>query len=153
MITIFWSPNGIAFICALQEGERWTAPYFVSNVLEPLTKTEVYKRAKAAGKKLIVHMDNAPVHTAGCVDDFVKRHAIKLAPHPPYSPDLAPSDFYLFGALKSRLAGMTFNSRDEIVEWITDEFERIPSDELMRAFHNWQRRLEECSMSDGSYLK
>jgi histone-lysine N-methyltransferase SETMAR len=39
-----------------------------------------------------------------------------VLPHPPYSPDLAPSDFYLFGALKDAICGKRFGSDDEVAE-------------------------------------
>ena len=74
-------------------------------------------------------MDNAPIHRAAAVSEVMEEKLIQRAPHPPYSPDLAPSDFYLFGKLKSRLSGTEFRSSDEIIEWIRDEFAKIPRDE------------------------
>jgi histone-lysine N-methyltransferase SETMAR len=42
-----------------------------------------------------------------------------LFPHPPYRPDLAPSDFHLFGALKDAIRGKRFGSDDEVSEEVT----------------------------------
>jgi hypothetical protein len=39
-----------------------------------------------------------------------------VLPHPPYSSDLAPSDFHLFGALKDVIRGKRFGSNDEVIE-------------------------------------
>ena len=39
----------------------------------------------------------------------------ELLPHPPYSPDLAPKDFFLFSDLKRMLVGKKFKSNDEVV--------------------------------------
>jgi transcriptional regulator with AAA-type ATPase domain len=41
---------------------------------------------------------------------------MKRPPHPPYSPDLAPSDFYLFGYVKGCFAGHSFESEDALFE-------------------------------------
>jgi hypothetical protein len=41
---------------------------------------------------------------------------MKRAPHPPYSPDLAPCDFYLFRHIKSRLAGASFEEPDQFLQ-------------------------------------
>jgi hypothetical protein len=41
---------------------------------------------------------------------------MKSAPHPPYSPDLAPSDFYHFGYVKRCLAGLSFEDADQLLE-------------------------------------
>ena len=48
----------------------------------------------------------------------------ELLPHPPYSPDLAPSDFFLFPKLKEQLKGIHFNSpneaKHEAKTWLTN---------------------------------
>ena len=45
------------------------------------------------------HQDNAPVHNSNLVTDYLIKMGIKTLPHPPYSPDLAPCDFWLFPKL------------------------------------------------------
>jgi len=47
----------------------------------------------------------APAHTAGVATSVAAECGYELLPHPPYSPDLAPSDFYLFPLLKEHLRG------------------------------------------------
>jgi hypothetical protein len=44
----------------------------------------------------ILHHDNAPAHNALSVKTFLAKHKIPVLEHPPYSPDLAPCDFFLF---------------------------------------------------------
>ena len=46
------------------------------------------------------HQDNAPVHNFILVTDYLTKMGIKTVPHPPYSPDLAPRDFWLFPKLR-----------------------------------------------------
>ena len=46
------------------------------------------------------HLDNAPVHNSILVTDYLTKMCIKTVPHPPYSPDLAPYDFWLFSKLR-----------------------------------------------------
>jgi hypothetical protein len=43
------------------------------------------------------------------------KNGLRLAPHPPYSPDFAPSDFLLFGYVKERLKGMALPSYEELL--------------------------------------
>ena len=45
-------------------------------------------------------LDNAPVHNSILVTDYLTKMSIKTVPHPPYSPDLAPCDFWLFPKLR-----------------------------------------------------
>ena len=46
------------------------------------------------------HQDNAPVHNSILVTDYLTKMGIKTLPQPPYSPDLAPCDFWLFPKLR-----------------------------------------------------
>ena len=46
--------------------------------------------------------DNAPIHNSILVTDYLTKIGIKTAPHPPYSPDIAPCDFYLFPELREK---------------------------------------------------
>ncbi len=46
------------------------------------------------------HQDNAPFHNSILVTDYFTKMGIKTVPHPPYSPDLAPCDFWLFPKLR-----------------------------------------------------
>ena len=42
------------------------------------------------------HQENAPVHNSILVTDYLSKIGIKTVPHPPYSPDLAPCNIWLF---------------------------------------------------------
>jgi hypothetical protein len=69
---------------------------------------------------------------------------IHLARHPPYSPDLAQSDFFLFGYLKEKILGIEFESSEALFGWINPEFERIPRETLEEVFECWVVRVEKC---------
>ena len=73
------------------------------------------KRPHLAKKKGLFHQDNARVHTS--VVSTAKFHELcyGLLPHPPYAPDLAPSDYFLFANLKKWFVGKRFYSNDEII--------------------------------------
>jgi hypothetical protein len=51
-------------------------------------------------------------------------------PHSPFSPDLAPSDFYLFGEVRTALMGAAFEGEDQLFQSVMDVVHRIPRDEL-----------------------
>jgi hypothetical protein len=68
-----------------------------------------------------VHADNARPHTAKLSTQYFNQNRMKLALHPPYSilhtpysPDLAPSDFYRFGYIKTCLADLSFDDADQL---------------------------------------
>jgi histone-lysine N-methyltransferase SETMAR len=66
-------------------------------------------------KKIIVHQDNAPTHKSVLAMGKLRDLHYELLEHPPYSPDLAPSDFCLFPELKLSLAGQSFSSIQEVI--------------------------------------
>ena len=62
----------------------------------------------------ILHHDNAPAHRAVITNEFLVKHNFPLLPQPPYSPDLAPCDFFLFPQLKKTMKGRRFDYVEDI---------------------------------------
>jgi hypothetical protein len=60
------------------------------------------------------HWDNAPVHTAASVKEWMAAKGIQVLKHPPYSPDLAPADFFLFRKVKEALAGIMLDQEGRV---------------------------------------
>lgn len=114
MASVFWDENGILFVDYLEKGKTITGAYYAS-LLERLKKEVTAKRPGLAKKKILFHHDNAPAHTSMVV--MAKMHELHfdLVPHPPYSPDLAPCDFFLFPVLKKHLAGQKFATNGEVI--------------------------------------
>jgi histone-lysine N-methyltransferase SETMAR len=64
------------------------------------------KRLEMATGDWWFHWDKVPVHTAVMVKDLMAARQFKMIEHPPYSPDLAPANFFLFPKVKRELAGL-----------------------------------------------
>ena len=62
----------------------------------------------------ILHSDNAPAHRAVTTNEFLAKHNIPSLPQPPYSPDLAPCDFFLFPQLKKTMKVRRFDYVEDI---------------------------------------
>jgi histone-lysine N-methyltransferase SETMAR len=65
---------------------------------------------KVDAKSVPHHHENAAPHMTAIVTEYLNKEKVKLLPHPSYSPDLAPCDFYLFPKIKNALGGRSFNS-------------------------------------------
>jgi hypothetical protein len=61
-----------------------------------------------------------------------------LVPQPPYSPDLAPCDFFLFGYLKHHLEGKRLTREDQVTAAVREVFDRIPLQTFQNAMDDWQ---------------
>jgi len=64
--------------------------------------------------KTQVKWGNAPAQSSFLVCNFLAKNETTVVPQPPYSPDLAPVDFFPFPKLKSTLKGCRFDTSDEI---------------------------------------
>jgi histone-lysine N-methyltransferase SETMAR len=80
------------------------------------------RRGKLIQGVLLLH-DNAPAHTSQAVMAAATDCGFEILPHPPYSPDLAPSDFYLFPKLKTKLRGRRLGSNEGVMEAVNEFFE------------------------------
>jgi histone-lysine N-methyltransferase SETMAR len=58
------------------------------------------KRREMLSKKVLLHHDDARPHTAAATAETVQQLVFELLQHPAYSPDLAPSNYHIFGPLK-----------------------------------------------------
>jgi len=78
------------------------------------------------------------------VQQFLVEESIPIITQPPYSPDLAPSDFWLFPTLKMGLKGTRFVSMEDIKSNATAELRKIPEEAFRRCFQQWQDRWSKC---------
>ena len=85
--------------------------------------------------------------------DAVEQNGYELIPHPAYSPDLAPIDYFLFQNLKKNIRGRHFRSNEEVVaaveEWVRDKDPGFFSSGLMALEHRWSK----CIILEGSYIE
>jgi hypothetical protein len=142
MITIFFNLNSFAIVDALPKGVSFNAVYFVEHIITPLLQRHLAASADIALRKLRVHFDNSPCHTAAIVAQEMQRLRWVQIPHPPYSADLAICDFYLFGRLKQQLRGITVETAEELVDEVTRVFATLSKEELRRAFDHWIERCD-----------
>lgn len=145
MASVFWDARGIIFIDYLEKGKTITGPYY-SELLDRLNAEIKKKRPYLKKKKVLFHHDNAPAHKSVIAQSKLHELGYELLPQPPYSPDLAPSDYYLFGNLKRWLAGKRFESNEE-VEYETDSYfglldKSYYSEGIKKLENRWARCIE-----------
>ena len=71
-----------------------------------------------------IHQDNTSVHNSILVTDYLTKMGIKTVPHPPYSPDLAPCDFWLFPKLRVCRYGAIEEMKEavtKVIDMLTQE--------------------------------
>ena len=73
--------------------------------------------------------------------------------HPPYTPDLAPCDFYLFPKIKYALKGTRFDSVDAVKAKATQLLNSIAQYDLQYCFQQWKIRMERFRDRGGDYIE
>ena len=129
MAIVFWDSEGVVLVDFLEGRKTVTGTYYI----EVLRKFRAKLAEKHPGKLhhgILFHHNNASVHFSWIVRDVLRDFRWKLLPHPPYSPDLVPSDFFLLPKLKEHLKGVYFNDTNEakqaakiwLTKWSADYF-------------------------------
>jgi histone-lysine N-methyltransferase SETMAR len=117
MLPIVWNIGGFHIVNFLPTGCNFNAQHYTNRIL---FKMAGWKRRSwgTQPSKLWVHANNARPHTPKVSMDYIGDNSMKLARHPPYSSDLAPSDFVLFWYVKIKI--MAYDA-----ESVNDIFSRI----------------------------
>ena len=144
MLVTFFSTSGFKVVRFLPIGTTIDSHYCC----------ELFRElARNTCPPLWVHMDNARPHRAKCTALVLEELEIVPLPHPPYSPDLAPSDFWLFGRLKGSLGSTRFSTLEELEKKLNEELHKITTAEIRRVYNEWVRRLQACIESGGEYVR
>ena len=113
MATIFWDEKGVLLVECLEQGKSITCETYCET-LQKLRRAIKNKRRGLLTKGVLFLHDNARPHTAARTVQLLQNFKWEILEHPPYSPDLAPSDYHLFQHLKNWLGSKSFHDDEEL---------------------------------------
>ena len=152
MATVFWGAKGVIMLDFLPKRSTIIGVYY-ANLLDQLRTTIREKRRGKLSKGVLLQQDNARVPTCKVAMDAVERNGYELIPHPAYSPDRAPSDFFLFPNLKKGYPWTSFPVwwRSHDGSWGVGQWKgpEIFSSGLMALEHHWSK----CITLEGNYME
>ena len=151
MVLAFFDNKGPIYTNYVPRGTTVNAIYILG-ALGRFQKVFKQKRPETAAGEWYFHWDNAPVHTAAVVRDWLAAHNYQMIQHPPYLPDLAPADFFLFPKVKEQLAGITLTQQSFRSTW-DRVLKTISAAEFATAFLRWHERNEKCVRIGGTYVE
>jgi len=109
MLIAFFDIDGLVHHEYVPRGQTVNEELY-KTVLQRLRNTvRRHRPEKWRPSNWILHHDNAPAHRTVTTNKFLAKHNIPSLPHPPYSPDLAPCEFFLFPQLKKTTKGRRFD--------------------------------------------
>ena len=135
LLTIpFFDSTGRIYRHWLPTGQTVNKEYYVEVLREFRKRFRRKRPALFKSGQWHFHRDNAPVHNSILVTDYLTKMGIKTVPQPPYSPDLAPCDFWLFSKL-----GGCYESIEEMKEAVTKVIDTLTPED----FHGTLQKLLE----------
>ena len=152
MASVFWDAAGILLTDYLQKGQTINGAYYASLLTQLREKIKIKRRGKLT-KGVLFHQDNAPVHKSVIAMAAICGCGFKLIEHPPYSPDLAPSDFHLFPKLKTAISGAHFQSDDDVIHAVGDFLNGQEKDFFKSGIEALKHRWQMCIDNEGDYVE
>ena len=150
MASVFWDADGILQIDYLQKGQTINGMYCASLLMQLREKIKIKRRGKLTKGVLFHH---APVHKSVFAMVAIHDCGFKLIEHPPYSPDLAPSDFHLFPKLKTAISGTHFQSDDDVIHAVDDFLNGQEKDFFKSGIEALKHCWQKCIDTEGDYVE
>lgn len=153
LITVFFDYQGVVHHEYAPQKQTVNKEYYLT-VIRRLLDNIRRKRPqlwKSGDRK--IHHDNAPAHASHFIQNFLAKYGIARVRQSPYSPDMAPCDFWLFHRLKKPLKGTKFQDTEEIKTNATKHLMAIPKSYFEKCFQQWKHRWEKCLDSEEAYFE
>ncbi|CAF3550480.1 unnamed protein product [Rotaria sp. Silwood1] len=151
LFSIFFKSNGPVLIHAVDEGKTIDHNYYIENCLKPVVKA-IWKQRKSAGTKGIkLLQDNARPHIHSDVINYLTEEGIIIMSHPPYSPDLAPCDYWLNDYIKRNLTDQP--DEKSLARTVSKVMKKIPKEEFKKTFDKLLEIMELCINNHGDYFE
>ena len=153
MLLTFFDIRGVVHYEFVSTGQTVNQVYYLE-VRERLHEEVRWKQPKLfANNSGILNHDNAPAHPALSVREFLATEQITVLEHTACSPDLAPSDLFLFLKIKETLKGRHFDDTDDIRSNTMAALKAIPQNQFQNCFDRWTRYWHRCIASQREYFE
>lgn len=152
MVTVWWCSKGVIHYDFMEKGEMITAEKYCQEIDIMQEKLKKMYPALINRKGPILLHDNARPHIAKQTMDKLKSLNYEIMKHPPYSPDLSPTDFHLFKHLQNYLDGKRFENEGGLKK----EFEQFLASRCTNFYRigmeNLPNRWQKCVNANGFYF-
>ena len=148
MASVFWDSEGSLMIDYLERGKTITGVYY-AQLIRKLREVIKEKRRGKLRQGVVFHQDNAPAHTSTVATAAIRECCFE----PPYSPDLAPSDFHMFQNLKDSLRGHKFDSDENVFYAINDWCQQLDKSFFLDGVKSLEHRWEKYVELQGDYVE
>ena len=147
MVCIRWDRKGVLYYELLPENQTINSNKYCSQ-LDQLKAALNEKCPELVNRKRIIfHQENARPRVSLMTRQKLLQLGWEVPTHPPYSPDIAPSDFHLFRSLQNSLNGKNFNSLEDckrhLEQFFAQKDKKFWEDGIMKLPEKWQKVVEQ----------
>ena len=153
ILHVFFSVDEIMASKVVLQSITVNRNFYNNKVLPMVFKKFAKKRGRRTVQGVMLHYDNTAPNRMKAITNYLKEKCVTLLPHPPYSPDLAPCDFFLFPKIKKELAGRHFDRVENLARAIKTITNNIEIREYEKCFQDWQTQLKRCIEFKGEYFE
>ena len=152
-MVLFFDCKGIVYCEFVTHGHGINAAWYLE-ILRNLHRAIQHNQTQAwRVNSWVLQHDGAPAHWSVMVQAFMNATETTVVDHPPYSPDLAPCDFWIFACIKKHLKGHRFNSVTELCDQIDTVISSVTQREFVHAMGCLPTHWQKCIAARGSYFK
>ena len=151
MMIVFFDLDGIVRAVFIPRNTKVNSEYY-KDLLERLRKMCIENELKM-GKRFHPPSWQIPCHPSLLVWKVLSNKNITVCLHPPYSPDLAPWDFWLFTKVKIIMKGKSVESVQDIEAATIAQLKTLTKEDFQNCFRYWQERWDKCVRSEGEYFE
>ena len=141
MIACSFADFGHVATILLEDRKTVTFDWYVSHCLPKVFQAWCKWRPRTGVCGLLFHHDNASAHTAAVTLDFLAPKDVPLVTHSPYSPDLAPCDWFLFPSVKRQLKRKQFQNAEDARAFFEGVILDIPQSTWSSVIGSWFERM------------
>jgi len=150
MATLFWDEKGFLLLEFMSQKTSITGQTYANTITVLREAIKEKRRGKLSAGVLLLH-NNAPDHMSAKSQAAIRQCVFQQLNHPPYNPDLAPSDYILFRVMKIFLRGKRFSRDEKVKEEVTMWFEEQSKDFFSRGIKTLQQKWAKCIELLGDY--
>jgi histone-lysine N-methyltransferase SETMAR len=125
MLTIFFNSQGVVFKEFVPDGKTVNTDFYKGSIDCLLKHIQRVRPTAFCSREFFLLHNNAPAHKDASVCQFFTTENVRTLYHIQYSPDLSPTDYFLFPKLKMKLKGLQFANVADIQEVVTDELKKV----------------------------
>ena len=149
MGTVFWDAEGCILIEFLEPGKTINASHYV----QTLSKLRCASRDKHPRRKVIPQHNNVRPHPAHLTLEKIEKMGWEILPHPLYSPDLAPSNYHLFGFVKNQMQSYHYETNEALQKAVHQCLQAAGMAFYHKGIFKLPEQWEKCVQRNGDYVE